>query len=147
MDDAKMIGITPDALTLIGRWVDWPPYILRPTTRLAYWTGMRRSALDMNTMNTTTARPMMIIRTADAMPVPPLVNRLASVDSRDGPREMMPANRMIEMPLPMPFWVMCSPSHMISAVPAVKVRMIAAAASTPSLDSMLPVPKPLRSIA
>ena len=45
MDWAKMMGITPDMLTFMGMWVDWPPYIFRPTTRLAYWTGMRRSAL------------------------------------------------------------------------------------------------------
>ena len=31
------------------------------------------------------------------------------------------------MPLPMPRWVISSPSHMTSAVPAVHVRMISAA--------------------
>ena len=51
MDCAKMMGITPDMFTLMGMWVLWPPYIFRPTTRLAYCTGMRRSALVMNTMN------------------------------------------------------------------------------------------------
>ena len=30
----------------------------------------------------------------------------------------------IDMPLPMPRWVMSSPSHMTSAVPAVQVRMM-----------------------
>ena len=30
---AKMTGMTPAILTFMGRWVDWPPYILRPTTR------------------------------------------------------------------------------------------------------------------
>ena len=38
---AKMIGRTPDILTLIGIRVDWPPYSFRPTTRLAYCTGIR----------------------------------------------------------------------------------------------------------
>ena len=47
---AKMMGITPDMFTLMGMWLDWPPYIFRPTTRLAYCTGSRRSALEMNTM-------------------------------------------------------------------------------------------------
>ena len=51
IEPAKMMGITPDILTFIGIWVFWPPYILRPTTRLAYWTGMRLSALSIHTMN------------------------------------------------------------------------------------------------
>ena len=39
---AKMIGMTPAMVTFIGRYV-WPPwYILRPRTRQAYWTGIRR---------------------------------------------------------------------------------------------------------
>ena len=36
IDEARMIGMTPDILTLIGIKVFCPPYILRPTTRLAY---------------------------------------------------------------------------------------------------------------
>ncbi len=39
---AKMIGMTPAWFTFNGMYVDCPPIILRPTTRLAYWTGMRR---------------------------------------------------------------------------------------------------------
>ena len=31
-----MIGITPAWLTFIGMYVDAPPYVFRPTTRLAY---------------------------------------------------------------------------------------------------------------
>ena len=38
-----------------------------------------------------------------------------------GPRDRMPANRMMEMPLPMPNSVICSPSHMTKAEPAVKL--------------------------
>ena len=37
-----MIGITPDWFTLSGMYVFWPPYIRRPTTRLANCTGTRR---------------------------------------------------------------------------------------------------------
>ena len=55
MDWAKMMGMTPPIFTLMGMWVDWPPYIFRPTTRLAYWTGRRRSELEMNTIRTTRA--------------------------------------------------------------------------------------------
>ena len=50
---AKMMGRTPDMFTFMGRVDAWPPYILRPTTRLAYWTGMRLSALSIHTMNAT----------------------------------------------------------------------------------------------
>ena len=44
IDDAKIGGITPDVLILSGRCELWPLYIRRPTTRLAYCTGMRRCA-------------------------------------------------------------------------------------------------------
>ena len=39
-----------------------------------------------------------------------------------GNRETIPANRMMEMPLPMPNSVICSPSHIRKAEPAVKDR-------------------------
>ena len=42
IDDAKMTGMTPPVLTLSGMCVLDPPYIRRPTTRLAYWTVTRR---------------------------------------------------------------------------------------------------------
>ena len=36
MDEAKITGMTPPVFTLSGMCVLEPPYILRPTTRLAY---------------------------------------------------------------------------------------------------------------
>ena len=36
----------------------------------------------------------------------------------------MPEKMISEMPLPMPFSVICSPSHMMSTVPAVRVSMV-----------------------
>ena len=42
-DEAKMTGMTPAMLTLSGMNVLWPPIMRRPTTRLAYCTGTRRS--------------------------------------------------------------------------------------------------------
>ncbi len=39
---AKMIGMTPAMVTFMGRYWVWPWYILRPRTREAYWTGIRR---------------------------------------------------------------------------------------------------------
>ena len=47
MELAKITGITPAVFTLMGIWVDWPPYTFRPTMRLAYWTRMRRCACCM----------------------------------------------------------------------------------------------------
>ena len=44
-----MTGMTPAWLTLSGRYVEVPPYILRPTMRLAYCTGMRRWACSTKT--------------------------------------------------------------------------------------------------
>src|ERR1041385_4212583 len=41
-EEAKMTGMTPAVLMRRGMWVDCPPYIRRPTTRLAYWTGIFR---------------------------------------------------------------------------------------------------------
>ena len=32
---AKIGGITPDMLSLNGRWLDWPAYMRRPCMRLA----------------------------------------------------------------------------------------------------------------
>ena len=47
--------MTPAVLTLSGRCVVCPPYIFRPTTRLAYWTGMRRCPRSKKTMTATTS--------------------------------------------------------------------------------------------
>ena len=45
--DAKIGGMTPAWLILRGRCVDCPPYILLPTTRFAYWTGILLWAVSM----------------------------------------------------------------------------------------------------
>ena len=41
-----------------------------------------------------------------------------------GIRATIPAKMMREIPLPMPLSVICSPSHMMKAVPAVRVIMV-----------------------
>ncbi len=58
-DDAKMIGMTPAMFTLSGMNVLAPPIMRRPTTRLAYCTGTRRSPVVIHTTPTMTARMMM----------------------------------------------------------------------------------------
>ena len=42
IDEAKITGMTPPVFTFSGMCVLEPPYIRRPTTRLAYWTVTRR---------------------------------------------------------------------------------------------------------
>ena len=58
IDEAKMTGITPAMLTLSGMNVLEPPIMRRPTTRLAYCTGMRRSPVVIQMTPTMTARAM-----------------------------------------------------------------------------------------
>ena len=45
----------------------------------------------------------------------------------NGRRDTTDVKIRIDMPLPMPRWVISSPSHITSAVPAVHVRMMSAA--------------------
>src|SRR5882672_4623182 len=52
---AKIGGITPPELTRSGKYEDCPPMTRRPTTRLAYCTGIRRCAPSTYTMKATTA--------------------------------------------------------------------------------------------
>src|SRR5882757_6951091 len=52
---AKIGGMTPPEFTRNGRYDDCPPITLRPTTRLAYCTGMRRWPPSTKTMKATTA--------------------------------------------------------------------------------------------
>ena len=65
---AKITGITPPEFTLSGRWVAPPWVIRRPTMRLAYCTGMRRSERSTKMMKATTAT-IMAIRISNAIGV------------------------------------------------------------------------------
>ena len=55
MDEAKMTGMTPPVLTFNGMCVLEPPYIRRPTTRLAYCTVTRRCPRSTKMIAPTTA--------------------------------------------------------------------------------------------
>ena len=143
MELAKITGITPLIATLTGRNVLWPPYILRPTTFLAYCTGMRRSDSFIKTMTQMTIRNSTMNRGASTR-YWPLVAALSmpsciychTVPKVTGSRATIPANRMMEMPLPTPFSLICSPIHMIRAVPAVKVSTMTTATNTPAKPSV-----------
>ena len=63
IDEAKIGGITPAVLILRGMCVLWPPNTRRPTTRLAYCTGILRLPVSRNTMAaiTPTIPPMSVM--------------------------------------------------------------------------------------
>ena len=67
--------------------------------------------------------------------VPPAMLEMLEM-TEVGKRLTMLAKRMMEMPLPMPNSVICSPSHMMSAEPEVKVMMMTIAAQMPLPSSV-----------
>ena len=113
---AKMMGMTPAWLNFNGIYVLCPPYMRLPTTRLANCTGIRRWPFSVKTMatNNNSDSPMMMAN----LTLPPWARTAA-------PPAGMPATTLvkirIDIPCPMPRWVMVSPSHMTSTVPAVSV--------------------------
>ena len=60
-----------------------------------------------------------------------LPRMVSTLFTMPGMPEMMLANRIMEMPLPIPNSVICSPSHITRAEPAVKARMITTAGRKP----------------
>ena len=109
-----MTGMTPAWLTLSGMYVEEPPNILRPTIRRAYCTGIRRCACSMKTTAATTTRPMTITPPKTHGPLAFWTPHRAA-----GKVATTWVKIRIDMPLPMPRSVISSPSHMITAVPAV----------------------------
>ena len=55
IDEAKITGMTPPVFTFSGMCVLEPPYIRRPTTRLAYCTVTRRWPRSTKTIAATTS--------------------------------------------------------------------------------------------
>ena len=91
------------------------------------------------TMSTIIASAPMSSSTRAHQARAPLATLVIMVPMELGKRAMMLANRMMEMPLPTPNSVTCSPIHMISAEPAMKVMMMTMAGQmpVPSAVSML----------
>ena len=115
---AKMIGITPAWLTRSGRKVVPPWYMRRPRTRLAYWIGMRRWP-SVTKMIAAMAKTPKTAKTARAARLGESMN----VPIAWGARPTMPAKMMKLIPLPIPFSVMSSPSHISRMEPAVRVTI------------------------
>ena len=55
------------------------------------------------------------------------------VFNTDGPRAIIPANKIIDIPLPIPNSVICSPSHIKSDAPATNVMIMTIAGHMPSV--------------
>ena len=113
MEAAKMTGITPAMFTRIGMYVVPPDVMRRPTCRLAYWIGMRRTPSFTKTMPSTMATAMMPMITAVTGGSP------SQPRSAAGRADTIEQKMSSEMPLPTPFCVMSSPIHITSVVPAV----------------------------
>ena len=54
----------------------------------------------------------------------PVVIKVYDAAMADGRRTTMPAKMISEMPFPMPFSEICSPIHIMRAVPAVSVTIV-----------------------
>ena len=98
--------------------------------RLAYWTGIRRWACSMKMTPAITARPITI--TTEKMNQPAAPSRLSLMDHREaGNCAAIWVKIITDMPLPTPRSVISSPSHMITPVPAVMVRIMVRIGKTP----------------
>ena len=136
IEEAKITGMTPLVFTRRGRWVGWPPYMRRPTTRLAYWTVMRRWPRSTNTMAATTATIIATRRRAASRPSSPrrIISTVLIIPR--GKPTTMPAKMSRLIPLPIPRSVICSPSHMMNAVPVVRVSTVMSLKAIPGCSTM-----------
>ena len=121
-----MTGITPAVFTFKGIFEVWPPTIFLPCTLLAYCTGIFRVPSFKIITSTTIAMMIAImiaaarIAVAGALPNTNCSNR---VFKSSGSLEIMLITRTIEIPFPIPFSVILSPTHIRNALPAVSVAM------------------------
>ena len=90
----------------------------RPTWRFAYWIGILRCPSWTNTTAETTP---ITISGKKIRSIGPPFHQAASPS---GKLVRIEAKIRIEMPFPMPRFVICSPIHMRSTVPAVSVVMM-----------------------
>ena len=115
--------MTPPVLTFSGMCVLDPPYCRRPTTRLAYWTAMRRWPRSTKMIAATTPIITATRNTTRSSEICPVCIWSRVVSTAAGKPATMPEKISSDMPLPMPRSVICSPSHMMNIVPVVRVRM------------------------
>jgi len=100
IDDAKMTGMTRPC-HLERMWVLDPPYIRRPTTRLAYCTVTRRLPRSMKMIAAMTATKSTIRSGSDEADLAG-AHLAERRDDRRGSWATIPAKMMSDIPLPMP---------------------------------------------
>ncbi len=121
---AKIGGITPLILIFSGRWLRLPAHAAHPDHALGIMD--RHPALttlhkdDRPDDRHHDAKISSMI-TGDMAPV--LIRRMLLTIAA-GMLATIPAKMIREMPLPIPRSVICSPSHMMKAVPAVRVMTV-----------------------
>ena len=79
----------------------------------------------------------MMSSSANGPCISPLLTCSAMAPIAEGSRATMPARMIIEMPLPMPRSVICSPSHIRNMVPVVMVT-VATSRNCGPLTSVMP---------
>ena len=125
---AKIIGRTPDALTLMGMCVFWPPNCFLPLICFAYDTGILRSAPSMKVMNpkmnTTITRKMSRYHGCISQPSSPRAIMDTEFTSARPAVERIPTKISIDIPLPTPRSVTLSPSHIVNTAPAISTQAI-----------------------
>ena len=117
-----------------------PPNIRRPTIRLAYCTGIRRCDNSTKMTPAITSRPNAITSRKTIQPWEP-GRATFKLHSALGKVAAIWVKIRTDMPLPTPRSVMSSPSHMITPVPAVIVRIM----TTGKMLCRRPVRHPVKS--
>ena len=133
-DEAKIGGMTPAVLSLIGR-CERSCCMPRAVWRLGYWISTRRWARSMKQMKRIEADgeddDADHQRTADR-PGAAAFEQLRRCAC--GRRATMPAMMISETPLPMPRLVICSPIHIRNRVPPTRLTVPAISNSRPGCD-------------
>ncbi len=128
-----MMGITPAVLTLRGMCVFCPPYTLRPTTRLAYCTGIFLVPCVNNTTKQMTKNIMPINTISDNKFRTSSLTSVISLMITFGNPDIIPTMIIKEIPFPIPFSVTRSPIHISSIVPVTILTIAVSTNNDPGL--------------
>lgn len=132
--EAKMIGITPAELILIGINAI-SPFVEVPL----FWIGIFLVAPVTAMINKMIAMYRAINPTKFSNPT-----KIVEVDDRStkidhvcwnwyGIAETIPAKIISDTPLPIPFLVIWSPNHIVTIVPAIRIKIINDVLNTPEI--------------